>query len=276
MVKKKQRIISISRQCELLYVSRTGLYYTPRPVSPEELKLMKVIDKQYLKTPWYGSRQLVRHLKRNGYSIGRKRMRRLMKKMEIQSIAPKPFTSRRNKHHKIYPYLLRGMKITRPNQVWAADITYIPMGHGFVYLVAIMDWYSRKVLSWRVSISMESAFCIEALKEAIEKFGAPEIFNTDQGSQFTDEKWIEVLKDNKIKISMDGKGCWIDNVFIERIWRSLKYENVYIKDYNSVKHAREEIGGWIKYYNQERPHSQLTDARTPNEEYFEQLVLKVA
>ena len=276
MVKKEQRIINITRQCELLDVSRTGLYYTSKPVSSEELKLMEVIDKQYLKTPWYGSRQLVRHLKRDGHMIGRKRMRRLMKKMGIQSIAPKPFTSRRNKHHKIYPYLLRGMKITRPNQVWSADITYIPMAHGFVYLVAIMDWYSRKVLSWKLSISMETAFCIEALKEAVEKYGSPEIFNTDQGSQFTDEKWIEVLTDNKIKISMDGKGCWVDNVFIERIWRSLKYENVYIKDYLSVKHAREEIGGWIKYYNQERPHSQLTDDRTPDEEYFEQLELKAA
>jgi len=276
MIIKDKKELSLSKQCQLLEISRSGTYYIPKPENTETLKLMEVIDKQHLKTPWYGSRQYVRHLQREGYSVGRKLIRRLMKKMEIQSIAPKPFTSGRNKKHKIYPYLLRDVVVNRPNQVWCTDITYIPMPHGFLYLVAVMDWYSRKVLSWKLSNSMESTFCIDALKEALEKYGCPEIFNTDQGSQFTSESWIKVLKDNAIQISMDGKGCWVDNVFIERLWRSLKYENVYIKEYQSVKYARKEIGNWITYYNELRPHSTLSDNKTPDEEYYKTTLLQAA
>ena len=227
---------------------------------------MRRIDEQFLETPFYGSRQMVRHLRRQGYPIGRKRIRRLMRNMGISAIYQTPRTSKPHPEHKIYPYLLRGVSITRPDHAWCADITYIPMRRGFLYLVAIMDWASRSVLAWRLSNSMDPSFCVEALEEAIARYGKPEIFNTDQGSQFTSDAFTRVLKDHGIAISMDGKGRWMDNVFIERLWRSLKYECVYLYDFQTGSEAREGIGRWIDFYNHERPHSSLGDS-TPMEMY---------
>ena len=227
---------------------------------------MRLIDEQYLKTPFYGSGQLARHLRREGYCVGRHRIRRLMRLMGIEAIYQAPRTSDPHPEHKVYPYLLRGLEIPRPNQVWCTDITYIPMGRGFLYLVAIMDWYSRKVLSWRLSNTMDTSFCLEALEEAIDKYGTPEIFNTDQGSQFTSLDFTGLLKAHEIKISMDGKGRWMDNVFIERLWQSLKYECVYLKAFTDGLHAKTEIGAWIRYYNGSRPPSTF-GGRTPAEVY---------
>ena len=227
---------------------------------------MRLIDEQYLKTPWYGSRQMSRYLRRQGHWLNRKRIRRLMQKMSLVAVAPAPDTSRRHPRHAVYPYLLRGLDITQPNQVWCADVTFIPMAHGFLYLVAIMDWNSRRVLSWRLSNSMDADFCVEALQQAIEQYGCPSIFNTDQGAQFTSTVWTDELKANGIKISMDGKGRWMDNVFIERLWRSLKYECVYLNAFDNMKDAKEKLNFWIDYYNHERPHSSLND-QTPNEVY---------
>ena len=227
---------------------------------------MRKIDEQFLETPFYGSRQMVRHLRRQGYSIGRKRIRRLMRTMGITAIYQTPRTSKPHPEHKIYPYLLRNVSITRPDHAWCADITYIPMRRGFLYLVAIMDWASRSVLAWRLSNSMDPSFCVEALEEAIARYGKPEIFNTDQGSQFTSYEFTQVLKDHGIAISMDGKGRWMDNVFIERLWRSLKYECVYLYDFQTGSQAREGIGRWIDFYDHERPHSSLGDS-TPMEMY---------
>lgn len=261
--------LSKTRQCQLLSISRGSLYYQPRGESGLNLRLMREIDAQYLKTPWYGTRQMVRHLKRIGYQVGRKRIRRLMRKMGLRAIAPGPDTSRRNKAHAVYPYLLRDMTVTHANQVWCADVTYIPLAHGFVYLVAIMDWHTRHVLSWRVSNTQDVDFCLEALNEAMERYGKPEIFNTDQGSQFTSGDWTTALTDAGIGISMDGKGNWMDNVFIERLWRSLKYECVYLNAYDTVRAAANGIGDWMRYYNDKRPHSSLAD-QTPAEAYFRQ------
>lgn len=217
--------LSIARQCELMSVARSAFYYRPKGESDLNLELMRLIDKQYMETPFYGPRQMTRHLRREGYAVGRTRIKRLMKLMGLSAIYQKPNTSKPNIQHKIYPYLLRGMTIDRPNQVWCCDITYIPMRKGFLYLVAIMDWASRKVLSWRLSNTMEADFCVSALDEAMERYGVPEIFNTDQGSQFTSEEFISTLQAHPgIRISMDGKGRWVDNVMIERLWRSLKYE----------------------------------------------------
>lgn len=259
--------LSMTRQCQLLSISRSSLYYQPRGESDLNLRLMREIDEQYLKTPWYGARQMVRHLRRIGYQVGRKRIRRLMKKMGLRAIAPGPETSRRNKAHEVYPYLLRDIEITRANQVWCADVTYLPLARGFAYLVAIMDWHTRHVLSWRVSTTQDTSFCLEALTEAMERYGTPEIFNTDQGSQFTSEDWTAVLKASGITISMDGKGQWMDNVFIERLWRSLKYECVYLNAYDSVRDIAQGVGDWMRYYNTERPHSSLGDC-TPEEAYL--------
>jgi len=258
--------LSLVRQCELASIARSSYYYRPKNESEFNLELMRLIDEQYLKTPWYGSRQMRRYLRRQGYRVNRKRIRRLLRKMGLVAVAPAPNTSRRHPQHKIYPYLLRGLHITRPGQVWCADVTYIPMAHGFLYLVAIMDWNSRRILSWRLSNTMDADFCVEALSEAIEKYGCPSIFNTDQGSQFTSADWINELKANNIKISMDGKGRWMDNVFIERLWRSLKYECVYLNAFDNMKDAMEKLNTWIEYYNHERPHSSLKD-QTPNEIY---------
>lgn len=266
MIEKQHPTMSVVQQCKLLELNRSGVYYTPSPESDDSLQLMRVVDEQHLKTPFYGSRQMRDHLIRLGFRVNRKRVQRLMKLMGLCAIYPKPRTSDPHPAHKIYPYLLRELAIARPNQVWCTDITYIPMKKGFFYLVAIMDWYSRKVLSWRLSNSMDTSFVIEALEEALEKYGKPEIFNSDQGSQFTSIDFTKVLIDNDIKISMDGKGRWMDNVFIERLWRSLKYECMYLHAFESGYEASRMIGNWIKFYNRERPHSTF-NGQTPNEVY---------
>lgn len=269
LVEKHHPQLSISRQCAVLGISRGSLYYEPKGESELNLQLMRAIDEQYLKTPWYGARQMARHLKRAGYDLGRKRIRGLMRKMGLRAIIPGPGTSRRNKAHSVYPYLLRDIEVTRPNQAWCADVTYVPLAHGFAYLVAIMDWHTRHVLAWRLSTTQDTDFCLEALEEAIERYGTPEIFNTDQGSPFTSKDWTSALSIADMQISMDGKGQWVDNVFIERLWRSLKYECVYLNAFDSVRDAAHGIGLWLRYYNAERPHSSLGD-RTPEEAYLEQ------
>ena len=262
----KDHKLSVRRQCVLLTLARSTLYYQPKGESAENLRFMEIIDKQFLETPWYGSRQMARYMKRNNHKCGRHRVRRLMRLMRLVPIYQEPNTSKKHPQHKIWPYLLRNVVINRSNQVWCADITYIPMQRGFLYLVAIMDWHSRKVLAWRLSNSMDTTFCVEALKEALAKHGTPEIFNTDQGSQFTSGDWIDVLTDAKIKISMDGKGRWIDNRMIERLWRSLKYECVYLHAFETGSQANAGIGKWLAYYNAERPHS-THGILTPDEAY---------
>jgi len=259
--------LSIVAQCRLLKVARSTWYYRPAPVSVDDLQVMRALDEQYLLTPFYGARRMVAVLRRVGFAVNRKRVRRLMRLMGIEAIYQKPNTSRRHPAHKVYPYLLRGMAIERPNQVWCADITYVPMAKGFVYLVAVMDWCSRRVLSWRISIGMETGFCVEALQEAVGRYGQPEIFNTDQGVQFTSAAFLEELERRGVRISMDGKGRFLDNIFIERLWRSLKYEEVFIKAYDSVAAARRSIGAWLTFYNDGRPHQAL-DYRTPCEAYL--------
>lgn len=265
-MRKDHPKLSVRRQCRLLTLTRSTLYYTPVGETSGNLVLMRLIDEQFLKTPWYGSRQMARWLQREGHTVGRHRVRRLMRKMRLRPIYQAPRTSQKHPEHKVFPYLLKDMVITRPNHVWCTDITYIPMRRGFLYLVAIMDWATRRVLSWRLSNTMDADFCVDALKEAMAKFGKPEIFNTDQGSQFTSSAWIDVLRDAKVKISMDGKGRWIDNRFVERLWRSLKYECVYLHAFETGTEARKGIGHWIDYYNAERPHSVL-GGRTPAEAY---------
>ena len=259
--------LSIVRQCELVSIARSSYYYVGKGESPKNLALMRLIDAQYLKTPWYGARQMARHFRRQGHDVGRKRTRRLMLLMGLSAIYRKPKTSKPHADHRIYPYLLRDLRIDRPNHVWCADITYIPMQRGFQYLVAIMDWASRTVLSWRLSNTLDTDFCTEALEEALAQYGRPEIFNTDQGCQFTSQEFTDVLKQAGVRISMDGKGRWVDNVFIERLWRSLKYECVYLHDFQDGLEARQIIGTWLRYYNEERPHSTLAGDRTPMEEY---------
>jgi len=266
MVEPGNQELSVVRQCELIGMSRSSWYYQPTGESERNLELMRVIDEAYLKMPWYGSRQMVRHLNRLGYGVGQKRVRRLMRLMGLRSVAPQPHTSRRNSAHPVYPYLLNDLTVDRANQVWCSDVTYIPMAHGFLYLVAIMDWHTRKVLSWRLSNTQDTTFCVEALDEAIEQYSCPEIFNTDQGSQFTSSDWTDRLQENGIRISMDGKGQWMDNVFIERLWRSLKYECVYLNAFGDFKDTRQHIGVWMNYYNDDRPHSALDDL-TPSEAY---------
>lgn len=266
MINANHPWLSIVRQCDLVCIARSSYYYEAKGENALNLDLMRVIDEQFMETPWYGSRQMARHLRRLGYPVRRKRIRRLMRKMGLAAIYQAPRTSQPHPEHRIYPYLLRGMTIDRPNQVWCADITYIPMHRGFLYLVAIMDWATRKALSWRLSNTMDTEFCVEALEEALARYGAPEIFNTDQGSQFTSKDFTDVLKDAGVRISMDGKGRWMDNVFIERLWRSLKYECVYLRDLETGSEARREIGTWFTYYNEDRPHSALGD-RTPAEAY---------
>jgi len=257
--------LSMVRQCRLLDISRSSLYYQPKGISEEDLIHMKLIDRQYLATPFYGARKIAACLKSQGHLVNRKSVRRLMCLMGLKAIYRRPKTSKPAPGHKIYPYLLGGMKITRPNQVWAADITYIPMARGFLYLVAIIDWYSRYVLSWRLSNTLDAGFCVEALEEALGK-GRPEIFNTDQGSQFTGEAFTGFLKQHGIRISMDGKGSYNDNLFIERLWRSVKYEEVYLKAYQDGREARVGLGNYFRFYNAERPH-QTHGYRTPAEVY---------
>lgn len=260
--------LSISRQCELLSIRRSAYYYQPVGENAQNLELMRLLDEQYLETPWYGARQMTRHLRRESHKVNRKRIGRLMKMMGLSAIYQKPNTSKPHPQHKIYPYLLRGLTIERPNQVWCADISYIPLRRGFLYLVAIMDWASRKVLSWRLSNTMDADFCVAALEDALSRYGKPAIFNTDQGSQFTSDAFTQMLKDADIKISMDGKGRWMDNVMIERLWRSLKYECIYLHAFETGSEVRQGLKRWIEFYNTRRPHSSLDD-RTPDETYWQ-------
>ncbi len=271
----KSHALSLTRQAKALNISRSAVYYKPRAVSAEDLAIMRRIDELHLDFPFAGSRMLRDMLAREGVSIGRRHVATLMKRMGIEAIYRRPNTSKPAPGHKIYPYLLRGVKVEKANQVWATDISYIPMARGFVYLVAVVDWFSRRVLSWRVSISMESDFCVEALEEALAKHGKPEIFNTDQGSQFTSVDFTGVLKKHGVSISMDGKGSWRDNVFVERLWRSVKYEEVYLRAYDSVADARASLSRYLDFYNRQRPHSSL-DRRTPNEAYFASRTLAAA
>jgi putative transposase len=263
----KQHDLSVVKQAKLLGLARSTIYYEARSVSAADLALMRRMDELHLLYPFAGSRMLAGLLQGEGHSIGRLHVRTLMRKMGLEALYRRPNTTKRNASHKIYPYLLRNLPITKANQVWATDITYIPMKQGFVYLVVVMDWFTRKVLSWKLSISMEADFCVRALEEAIAKYGVPEIFNTDQGSQFTCPAFIDVLTKHNIKISMDGKGAWRDNVFVERLWKSVKYEEVYLRAYNSVADARANLAKYLTFYNTKRPHTAL-DGNTPDSAYF--------
>jgi putative transposase len=266
MIDSSDPKLSISWQCRMLSVSRSSFYHRPRLIKPVELELMRLIDEQYLKTPCWGSRSMRNHLRRLGYKVNRKRVQRLMRIMGLEAIYPKPSTSRPHPQHKLYPYLLRGLVIERPNQVWTADITYIPMNRGFMYLVAVMDWLSRKVLSWRVSNTLDTDFCVEAVEEAIGRYGAPELFNTDQGAQFTSQAFTGLLKGHGIAISMDGRGRVQDNIFIERLWWTLKYQYLYLWSFDDGVQLREGLQGWFRFYNQERFHQALGNL-TPDEVY---------
>ena len=267
--------LPVARQARELGISRGSVYCLPRPVSDADLKIMRRIDELHLEVPFAGSRMLRDLLRQEGIEIGRCHVATLMKKMAIEALYRRPNTSKPTPGHKIYPYLLRKLPIVRPNQVWATDISYIPMAKGFVYLVAIVDWFSRKVLAWRVSISMEADFCVEALEEALARYGKPGIFNTDQGSQFTSMAFTGVLLREEIAISMDGRGAWRDNVMVERLWRSVKYEEVYLKAYATVSEARASIGRYLGFYNARRPHSSLA-AKTPDKAYFDNLPVAMA
>ena len=263
----RDHALCVRKQAALVGIARSTVYYLPRPASAEDLALMKQIDALHTEFPFAGARMLRRLLAANGSKIGRRHVRTLMQRMGIEALYRRPRTTKPEPGHKVFPYLLRGLEITRPNQVWAMDITYIPMAKGFVYLAVVLDWFSRRVLSWRLSITMEAAFCIEALHAALAPHGRPEIVNTDQGSQFTGAAFADVLISNDIKISMDGKGAWRDNVFVERLWRSVKYEEVYLRAYDSVSDARGSIGRYLDLYNRRRPHSSL-DGMTPDQAYF--------
>jgi putative transposase len=264
--------LPVTRQAQLLKLSRSSVYYQPQPVSAADLTIMRRIDELHLDYPFAGSRMLRDLLRGEGMVIGRQHVITLMKRMGIEAIYRRPNTSKPAPGHKIHPYLLRGLVVDRPDQVWAMDISYIPMKRGFVYLAAVIDWHTRRVLAWRVSITMEVDFCIEAVEEAMAKHGKPEIFNTDQGSQFTSTTFTGLLADNGVAISMDGKGAWRDNVFVERLWRSVKYEEVYLRAYDSVAEARASIGRYLDFYNRKRPHSSL-GARTPDQAYFDHMPL---
>jgi putative transposase len=259
--------LPVAQQARLLGLSRSSLYYQPCPVSAEDLAVMRRIDELHLELPFAGSRMLRDLLRGEGIEVGREAVRTMMKRMGIAAIYRRPNTSKPAPGHRIYPYLLRSLVVDRPNQVWAMDITYIPMARGFVYLSAVVDWFTRRVLAWRLSITMDVAFCLEAVEEALERHGKPEVFNTDQGSQFTSSDFTGLLTRHGIDISMDGKGAWRDNVFVERLWRSVKYEEVYLKAYDSVGEARASLGRYLAFYNQRRPHSSLW-RRTPDEAYF--------
>jgi putative transposase len=271
----REHDLSITRQAEVLKISRGSVYYLPRPVSAADLAVMQRLDRLHLEYPFAGSRMLRGLLALQGCKIGRRHVKTLMRRMGIEALYRRPRTTKPEPGHKIYPYLLRGMHVTRPNQVWAMDITYIPMARGFVYLAVVLDWATRRVLSWRVSITMEAVFCVETLEDALARHGRPDIFNTDQGSQFTSAAFTGVLASNGIAISMDGKGAWRDNVFVERLWRSVKYEEVYLRAYETVGEARASIGRYLDFYNGRRPHSSLDD-RTPDQAYFNSLPLRLA
>ncbi|WP_430700912.1 IS3 family transposase [Pontivivens nitratireducens] len=257
MIEPDHPDLSIGQQCKLLSIARSSFYYTPKGESEQNLGLMRRIDEQFLETPFFGVRQMTWHLSNDGHLVNEKRIRRLMRLMGLMPIYQKPNTSRPTKGHKTYPYLLRCLRVERPNQVWCSDITYLPMGRGFLYLVAIMDWHTRKVLSWRISNTLEADFCVEALNEAIHKFGPPEIMNTDQGSQFTSFAWTDRLRRSSVRISMDGKGRFLDNIFIERLWRTLKYECVYLHAWETGSETKAAIRKWMTFYNHQRPHSAL-------------------
>ena len=267
MIEKDHPRLSVAEQCRLLSISRSSFYYEPKGETILNLALMRLIDEQFLETPFYGVRQMTWHLRAQGHPVNEKRIRRLMRLMGLTPIYQRPKTSIRAKGHKTYPYLLKGLKIDRPNQVWCSDVTYVPMRRGFLYLVVIMDWVTRKVLAWRLSNTLETEFCVEALNEALIRFGAPDIMNTDQGSQFTAWAWTDRLQKADVKVSMDGKGRFLDNIFVERLWRSLKYECVYLHAWNGGREARAGIGKWIEFYNHRRPHSAL-GGRTPYGVYW--------
>jgi len=262
--------LPVTRQCQILSLARSTAYYRPQQANETDLGMMRRMDELHLDYPFAGSRMLRDLLRREGHEVGRRHVRTLMRKIGIDALYKKPNTSRRHPAHPVYPYLLRALAITRPKQVYAADITYIPMKRGFVYLFAVMDWFSRRVLSWRLSNTLTTDFCVEAVQEAIARHGKPDIFNTDQGCQFTSLEFTQMLKDHGIDISMDGKGCWRDNVFVERLWKSIKYEEVYLHAYESVSDARAGIGRYLEFYNSRRPHSTL-DGSTPDEFYFAHL-----
>lgn len=260
--------LSIRRKCELVGLNRSSYYYQKKPEKDENIELMREIDRIYMERPYFGSRRMVVVLRKKGYKVGRKRVRRLMRLMGIKVLYPRPKnTSKRRRDHKIYPYLLKDLEIKRANQVWCSDITYIPLERGYLYLTVVMDWYSRKILSWKLSRELKAYFCREALLEAIEKHGKPEIFNTDQGSQYTSGAFIEELEGRGIRISMDGRGRWQDNRMVERFWRTIKYECVYLEEFSGEEEAKEKIRGWIRFYNEERPHFSF-DMRTPDEVYY--------
>ena len=265
MIDRDHQQLSLVRQCILLDVSRASVYYRPVPTRAEDLELMALMDRQYLKTPFYGSRKMKAWLLQQGYPVSRKRVRRLMRLMGLEAIYRRPNTSKPAPGHRIFPYLLKGVEVNRVDQVWAADITYIPMAKGFLYLVSIMDWHSRHVLAWKFSNTMDTSFCVAALEEALGK-GRPEIFNTDQGSQFTSEAFTQTLQEQRVQVSMDGKGRYLDNIFVERLWRSIKYEEVYLKAYQTVAEARTGINAYLEFYNRQRPHQAL-GYRTPAEVY---------
>ena len=264
-----------TRRCELLDVARSTAYYRPEPVGEEDVALMRLIDEIHLQRPFYGSRRTRDELEDRGHTVNRKRVQRLMRLMDLRALYPRRRTSQPGNGHKVYPYLLRDLPIERANQAWATDICYIPMAKGFMYLVAIMDWHSRRVLSWRVSNTLDTDFCIEALEETLQRFAAPEIFNTDQGSQFTSEAFTDVLKAHGIAISMDGKGRWVDNVFVERLWRSVKYEDVYLRAYETPTELRSGLARYFEFYNTRRRHTAL-DRRTPDAVYFVQACRELA
>lgn len=264
----KEENLSIRRQCQLLSLNRSGLYYVKEPESRGNLAVMEAIDRQYLETPYYGILKMTKALRDQGFHVNHKRVQRLMRQMGLTAIYQKPKTSQRNRQHAVYPYLLRNLAIERPNQVWAADITYIPMSHGFVYLIAILDWHSRFVLGWRISNSLHGDFCLEALKETLEKYGTPEIFNTDQGSQFTAQSWVDCLQAQGARISMDGRGRFLDNIFVERLWRTVKYEDIYLKRYETVSELKMGLAAYFRHYNHQRPHQAL-NYQTPAEVYGE-------
>jgi putative transposase len=267
--------LPVVRQAALLQVSRSSIYALPRPVPPARLAIMHRIDVLHLEHPFAGSRMLRDLLRAEGVVIGRVAVATLMRRMGIEALYRRPNTSKPAPGHKIYPYLLRNLVIDRPNQVWAMDITYIPMARGFVYLAAVLDWFSRRVLAWRLSITLEAEFCLDAVQEALARHGKPEIFNTDQGSQFTSAPFTGMLQDQAIRISMDGRGAWRDNVFVERLWRSVKYEEVYLRAYDSVREARASLGRYLDFYNERRPHSSL-GARTPEQAYLDHLPQQIA
>jgi putative transposase len=263
----RDHALSVSKQAEIVGIARSTVYYLPRAVPAADLELMRQIDRLHMEFPFAGARMLRRLLAANGSKVGRRHVKTLMSRMGIEALYRRPRTTKPEPGHKIFPYLLRGAEITRANQVWAMDITYVPMAKGFVYLTVVLDWFSRRVLAWRLSITMEASFCVEALEEALARHGKPDIFNTDQGSQFTGAAFTGVLMKNDIRISMDGKGAWRDNVFVERLWRTIKYEEVYLRAYDSVSDARQSIGRYLDLYNRRRPHSSL-DGQTPDQAYW--------